>query len=123
MRALQVNASLPEPGLEMVDVPVPVPGKNEILIKVRAAGVTPSELVWYPTSHHPDGTPRTHAIPGHEFSGVVAAFGDGVEQFHVGDLVYGMNDWFIDGATKASSQSRYSRECQRRKDGAPDKIC
>ena len=78
MRALQVNTSLPQPGLEMVDVPVPVPHESEILIRVCAAGVTPSELVWYPTSHQPDGSPRTHAIPGHEFSGIIAALGEGV---------------------------------------------
>jgi NADPH:quinone reductase-like Zn-dependent oxidoreductase len=99
MRALQVNASLPRLGLQVVDVRVPILRKNEILIRVCAAGVTPSELLWYPTSHRPDGTPRMHAIPGHEFSGAVAAPGEGVEQIRAGDLVYGMNDWFIEGAT------------------------
>ena len=39
------------------------------------------------------------AVPGHEFSGVIAAIGKDVEDFEVGDEVYGMNDWFEDGAT------------------------
>ena len=39
------------------------------------------------------------AVPGHEFSGVIAAVGKNVEGFEVGDEVYGMNDWFMDGAT------------------------
>ena len=44
------------------------------------------------------------AVPGHEFSGVIAAIGKDVhgseiDGFEVGDEVYGMNDWFSDGAT------------------------
>ena len=39
------------------------------------------------------------AVPGHEFSGVIAAIGKDVQDFKVGDEVYGMNDWFADGAT------------------------
>jgi hypothetical protein len=34
----------------------------------------------------------------HEFSGVAAAMG-GVHDFNVEDEIYGMNDWFADGAT------------------------
>ena len=38
-------------------------------------------------------------VPGHEFSGVITAIGKDVQDFEVGDEVYGMNDWFADGAT------------------------
>jgi NADPH:quinone reductase-like Zn-dependent oxidoreductase len=38
-------------------------------------------------------------VPGHEFSGVVASLGTGANDFNVGDEIYGMNDWFADGAT------------------------
>jgi NADPH:quinone reductase-like Zn-dependent oxidoreductase len=85
--------------MEEVEGPAPAPGRGEVLIEVYAAGVTPTELLWYPTSHTKDGGSRTHAIPGHEFSGVVAEIGDGVEGVAVGDEVFGMNDWFADGAT------------------------
>ena len=37
-------------------------------------------------------------MPGHEFSGVIAAVGKQVEGFSAGQDVYGMNDWFADGA-------------------------
>jgi NADPH:quinone reductase-like Zn-dependent oxidoreductase len=37
-------------------------------------------------------------IPGHEFSGQIAALGAGVKEVGVGDLVYGLNDWYRDGA-------------------------
>jgi NADPH:quinone reductase-like Zn-dependent oxidoreductase len=70
-----------------------------MLIQVRAAGVTPTELIWYPTTHTKSGTARIRAIPGHEFSGVIAAIGKDVHGFKVGDEVYGMNDWFANGAT------------------------
>lgn len=76
----------------------PTPGPGEILIRVYAAGVTPTELNWYPTTHTRDGAARPAAIPGHEFSGVVAEIGAGVERFEIGQAVYGMNDWFTDGA-------------------------
>lgn len=79
--------------------PVPNPKPNEILIKVLAAGVTPTERVWYPTSHQADGSPRSSAIPGHEFSGTVAGLGDGVTGYKLGDAVFGFNDWFAEGAT------------------------
>ena len=55
--------------------------------------------IWYPTSHTKTGEKRTAAVPGHEFSGVIAALGADVEGFEVGREVYGMNDWFADGAT------------------------
>src|SRR4051812_30940264 len=79
--------------------PVPTPGKGEVLVRVYAAGVTPSEIQWYPTSHTKSGEKRVGAIPGHEFSGVIAALGEGVSDFDIGTEVYGMNDWFADGAT------------------------
>src|SRR5665213_701980 len=61
--------------------------------------VTPTELSWYPTHHTKDGDVRVHAIPGHEFSGVVSGLGKDVKDFSMGDAVYGMNDWFEEGAT------------------------
>jgi NADPH:quinone reductase-like Zn-dependent oxidoreductase len=56
-------------------------------------------LLWYPTTHTKSGTERTRAVPGHEFSGVITAIGKDIRDFEVGDEVYGMNDWFADGAT------------------------
>lgn len=99
MRAVQYMSALREPALVEVEIARPVAGAGELLIEVRDAGVTPSELMWYPTTHTKDGGARTGAIPGHEFAGVVAAVGAGVTGFAVGDEVYGMNDWFSDGAT------------------------
>jgi len=99
MRAVQIIRVQPEPMLAEADVPVPAPRDGEVLIRVHAAGVTPSELLWSPTTQNKDGSPRNRAIPGHEFSGVVAALGKDIKDFSIGDEVFGMNDWFVDGAT------------------------
>jgi NADPH:quinone reductase-like Zn-dependent oxidoreductase len=99
MKAMQVNTADQEPKLILVELPKPAVGLAEILVQVHAAGVTPAELLWYPTTHTKSGIARTRAVPGHEFSGVITAIGKDVEGFEVGDEVYGMNDWFADGAT------------------------
>ena len=69
------------------------------MVRVHAAGVTSKELLWYPTTYLKNGQARQRAVPGHEFSGVIAAVGDGVSDFRFGQEIYGMNDWFADGAT------------------------
>jgi NADPH:quinone reductase-like Zn-dependent oxidoreductase len=50
--------------------------------------------------------PRALPIPGHEFSGVIAAVGAGVTDLTEGDAVYGMNDWFRDGAAAEYTVAR-----------------
>ena len=96
---MQVNPSTHGPALIAVELPQPRPAAGEVLIRVHAAGVTPTELGWYPTTQAKDGTPRKGAVPGHEFSGVIAALGEHTSGFEVGQEVYGLNDWFADGAT------------------------
>lgn len=98
MRALRLGETSPLPAT-LESVARPVPGRGEILVRVHAAGVTPTEVAWWPTTHTKEGRTRSGAVPGHEFSGVVAEVGDGASGVEVGDAVYGMNDWFADGAT------------------------
>jgi NADPH:quinone reductase-like Zn-dependent oxidoreductase len=99
MKAMTVNDATQGPLLIASVLPDPQPGVGELLIRVRAAGVTPTELLWSPTTHTKNGGPRTRAVPGHEFSGIVAAAGKGADGFHVGNEIYGLNDWYADGAT------------------------
>lgn len=99
VKVMRFNDSPESPALFPDNVPVPLPKAGEILIHVHAAGVTPTELLWYPTTHTRDGGPRRGAIPGHEFSGIIVEVGDGVEPSLVGQEVYGMNDWFAEGAS------------------------
>jgi NADPH:quinone reductase-like Zn-dependent oxidoreductase len=99
MKVMRFNDSSNVPALIAGTAPVPEPGRGEMLIRVHAAGVTPTELRWYPTTHTPDGGRRTGAIPGHEFSGVVEAVAMDVDPDQIGREVFGMNDWFAGGAT------------------------
>lgn len=99
MKVMRFNDSMAAPALIPGNAEIPQPGEGQLLIRVHAAGVTPTELQWYPTTHTLSGEKRNGAIPGHEFSGVVEAVGAGVEAGLVGREVYGMNDWFADGAT------------------------
>jgi NADPH:quinone reductase-like Zn-dependent oxidoreductase len=99
MKTMQINNANQGAVLIPVGMPQPEPGPDEVLIHVHATGVTPTELLWYPTTHTKEGAARTGVVPGHEFSGIVAALGANVHTFGVGDEVYGMNDWFAAGAT------------------------
>ncbi len=99
MKAMQVNNSTQGPALIASELPRPEPAEGDLLVRVRAVGVTHTELRWYPTTHEKDGSPRKRAVPGHEFSGVVAGLGKNTNGFKLGDDVYGMSDWFVDGAT------------------------
>ncbi len=98
MRAIRLNDSTAAPALILDTVPERSPGDGELLIRVSAAAVTPTELQWYPTSHTKGGAPRKSAIPGHEFSGIIAGKGPGVDAWELGQPVFGMNDWFSEGA-------------------------
>ncbi len=99
MKVMRFNDAKDSPALVRGTAPTPEPGAGEILIRVHAAGVTPTELHWYPTTHTREGGLRTGAIPGHEFSGVVEAVGANIDSGEIGREIYGMNDWFADGAT------------------------
>ena len=98
MKAIQFDGTIDKVSFSLAEVPIPQPGVGQVLIKVRAAGVIATELGWYPTSHYENGTTRQRAIPGHEFSGTIAAVGDAVTSFTPAQEVYGMNDWFCEGA-------------------------
>ena len=98
MKVWQCDDLRPVPGLVSAEVKTPQPGRGEVLIRVHAVGVTHTELLWQPTTHTKSGENRRHAIPGHEFSGTIAAVGAGADGA-VGEEVFGMNDWYAQGAT------------------------
>ena len=64
------------------EAPQPLTQAGEVLVRVHAATVTPSELLWAPTWKTRTGEDRPFPIiPGHEFSGVIAALGPGVTEW------------------------------------------
>src|SRR5947209_8385861 len=99
MKAIRLHVRGGLESLRYEDAPAPRPGPGKVLVRVRAAAVTPTEFLWVPTWTTRDGGPRPlPVIPGHEFSGEVAALGEGVTAVGLGTPVYGMNDWFADVA-------------------------
>ena len=98
MKAIRIHGAPGSEVLSLEEVPVPKLTTGEILVRVHATAVTPGELEWYPTWHTPKGEPRAYAVPCHEFSGVIEDIAPDVKGWNRGDAVYGMNDWFTDGA-------------------------
>lgn len=77
------------PGLtELRDVPRPEPAAGEVLVRVQAAAVCASDVHLY----HDQFTYEPPLILGHEFAGVVAALGAGVQGVAVGDRVVSENN-------------------------------
>ena len=99
MRAMYLEKKTGPEGLVQGDIPNPSPKAGEVLVKVHATAVMPSEFTWFPTFSLPSGEPRPFPIVlSHELSGEVKALGAGVTAFKLGDEVYGVNDWFTNGA-------------------------
>jgi NADPH:quinone reductase-like Zn-dependent oxidoreductase len=69
-----------------------------VLVRVHAASFTPSELAWSSTWVDRAGADRRNVTPAHEVSGVVSALGYGTTGLVIGDAVYGLTDWYRDGA-------------------------
>ncbi len=88
MRALRKTA--PGPGLELVDVPEPECGPDDVKIKVMRAGICGTDLhilAWDTSAQSMcDTVPFT---PGHEFYGEVVEVGEQVLDVRVGDRVSG----------------------------------
>lgn len=99
MRAIYLPKKGGAEALVSGEIPKPALKPDEILIKVHATAVMPTELGWMPTFSQPSGEPRSFPIVlSHEFSGVVESTGSKANGFKPGDEVYGLNDWFTDGA-------------------------
>jgi putative PIG3 family NAD(P)H quinone oxidoreductase len=75
--------------LTLREVPTPVPGPRNVLVRVRAAGLNRADVIQrrggYPA---PPGWPAD--IPGLEFAGEVEAVGPEVTAWHLGDRVMGL---------------------------------
>ena len=70
------------------ELPVPVPGPDDVLVHVRRASLCGTDLkIRGRTFFKDDGPPVDTFVPGHEYAGVVAAVGAAVDEFAVGDRV------------------------------------
>jgi NADPH:quinone reductase-like Zn-dependent oxidoreductase len=97
MKAIRLHEPIGVDGLVYEDAPDPQPALGDVLVKVHACGITPTELSW-PIWADRAGHKRDALIPAQEFSGVVAAVGFGTAGVAVGDEVYGLIMAYWDGA-------------------------
>ena len=77
------------PGLEMIELPEPEAGPGEVKIRVLRTGICGTDLHIAAWDAWAQGAVNAPLIPGHEFSGVVVALGEGVDSVAVGDHVSG----------------------------------
>ena len=87
MKALE--KSHPREGLWMVQAPVPEPGPDEVLIKIRKTGICGTDIhIWNWDEWAADTVP-VPMITGHEFSGVIVDMGRDVSGLKIGQRVSG----------------------------------
>ncbi|MEU7255546.1 NADP-dependent oxidoreductase [Streptomyces rimosus] len=94
VRAIQLHEHGGPEVLRYDEVPVPEPGPGEVLVRVHAVGINPPD--WYLRDGLSNIPPETRpkfelpVIPGTDVSGVVEAVAADVEDFSVGDEVFGL---------------------------------
>lgn len=108
MRALTITRPGGPEVLELCDVPDPVFGPEEVLVRVRASALNRADLLQrrglYPA---PPGAPAD--IPGLEFAGEIAACGELVTSLQPGDRVMGI----VGGGGQAQKLRLHERLCLR----------
>jgi threonine dehydrogenase-like Zn-dependent dehydrogenase len=71
--------------IEIKDEPIPTPGPDDIVIKVKNSGICGTDLHIY--KGEVKGLVKPGTVLGHEFAGVVEQVGQNVKTYHVGDNV------------------------------------
>jgi NADPH:quinone reductase-like Zn-dependent oxidoreductase len=87
MKALVITEHGPPEVLRVEERPDPAPGRGEVRVRVRAAGVNFADLLGR-VGLYPDA-PKPPCVVGYEVAGDVDAVGEGVEEFEVGQRVMG----------------------------------
>jgi len=83
MNAIQIQTTGGPEVLRVVDLPIPVPGPGQVLIRVEAVGVNFIEI-YFRKGQYKATMPL---VPGTEAAGTVEELGSGVTGFKAGDLV------------------------------------
>jgi NADPH:quinone reductase-like Zn-dependent oxidoreductase len=78
--------------LNVVEVPRPVPGEGEVLVRVKAAGINPGEAAIRSGALHSRWPATFPSGEGSDLAGIVEEVGSGVTAVGVGDEVLGFTD-------------------------------
>lgn len=78
-----------EPGIWMTEAEKPEYGYNDLLIRIKKSAICGTDIHIFKWDEWSQKTVPVPMVVGHEYAGVVAAIGDGVKGFEVGDRVSG----------------------------------
>jgi threonine 3-dehydrogenase len=78
-----------KPGLWLDEVPVPTPGINDVLIKIKKTSICGTDVHIYNWDEWAQKTIKIPTVIGHEYVGTVEAVGNNVHDFYKGELVSG----------------------------------
>jgi NADPH:quinone reductase-like Zn-dependent oxidoreductase len=102
--------------LNVVDVPQPVPGPGQVLVRVKAAGINPGEAKIRAGLMHARWPATFPSGQGSDLAGIVTQTGPGVTGFAVGDEVIGYTN---DRASQAEYVPVEAAHLIRRPAGVP----
>jgi NADPH:quinone reductase-like Zn-dependent oxidoreductase len=101
MRALAYERYGPPEVQAVRQLPIPRPGRGEVLVRVRAAGLNPKDVLVRKGKFKRIGAAPFPRVCGYDFAGEVAALGPGAAGVRVGEAVYGMlNRWAAGAAAE-----------------------
>ena len=114
MKAVYITQFGGAENLELREVPdPPLPKTNQVLVRVRAAGLNRADLLQV-RGLYPPPAGYSPNIPGLEFAGEVAAIGSDVKDWFVGDRVFGI--------TAGEAQAEFLLTDERRLTHIPAKL-
>ena len=94
--------------LKISEVPAPTPGPDEVLVNVAATALNRADVLQR-RGFYPNPFPTEYDIPGMEFSGTVAAVGERVKSWAIGDEVMGI----VSGGAYAEQLVIHERQAMR----------
>ena len=89
MRAVVLNKYNKEGNVEIKEIPIPAVGQNDVLVKIKYAGVNPLDNMIIREEVKFIVPYDLPLVMGNEFSGVIERIGSNVTEFKIGDRVYG----------------------------------
>ena len=93
--------------VRLEDVPVPEPGKDEVLVEIRAVGVCGSDVHYYEEGRIGSFVVEKPLILGHESMGTIVALGDNATKHEIGDRVT-LEPGVPDGTCRECRAGRYN---------------
>ena len=90
MKAVVISTPGGSEVLRYQDVPDPVPGPEDLLVRVHATALNRADILQRMGGYPQPGPKPAHDIPGLEFAGEVVQIGDRVQGFGLGDRVMGL---------------------------------